>query len=95
MKRIALALALTAACDPDNTAPREGLLEEGFGGELESMEYARKVIASCVTIEMPVTITLRKDPERFGLVSFSLLLESNATKPEVSCLLGIIEAAQP
>ena len=101
---ISLLLAATAiapACDvddapPDTELPESPRFREGVNAEFESLQYADKIIRSCIEVERPVTFTL-VEGELYvdGMQSFSILLESTAPADQVACLLGILEDNQP
>lgn len=101
---LSIVLATTAvvpACDIEEPPPEAGLpdaprFREGVNAEFESLQYADKVIRSCIEVERPVTFTLVEGEVYVdGMQSFNILLESTAPADQVACLLGILEDNQP
>lgn len=99
---LSIVLATTAvvpACDiepPESGLPEAPRFREGVNAEFESMQYAEKLLTSCIEVERPVTVTLVEGEVYVdGMQSFNILLESTAPADQVACLLAVLEDNQP
>ena len=101
---LSVVLATTSvapACDLEEPPPKAELpdaprFREGVNAEFESIQYAEKVLRSCIEVERPVTFTLVQDDVYVdGMQSFNVLLESTAPADQVDCILAILEDNQP